>query len=628
MRTNILLILTAAISLLCAPMARADIELPAIFADHMVLQRDEPVRIWGHAEAGANVTLEFAGLRTISKADRDGRWMVSLAAMPATDQPQTMTISSDDQVVTIADVLVGEVWLCSGQSNMEWRLNGTQRADEFKAAANDSRIRMFTVPKLATHEPQEDVPGNWRVASPQTVGSFSAVAYHFGRNLAEQLDVPIGLIHSSWGGSTVEAWISRPVLETLPAARPFVNAYDQTQAAVQMAADTFTTPNIDSAQWDTMTLPTLIEDAGHNIDGIMWFRRTVDLPQAWMGKDLNIALGPIDDNDITYFNGERIGATNNYQIPRVYSIPGKLVKPGTAVIAIRVEDTGGAGGFNGSPGQMTLTCPAASEQSIDLSGAWHWRVASSAPSVQTQHRPANLYNAMIHGLREYTIRGSIWYQGESNALGDRGEEYFTLFPAMIVNWRSAFENPDMPFYYVQLPDFTNDEPNTPWRYPLLRQAQLATLTTVPHTGMAITLELGEANDIHPRNKHDVGDRLARLALADAYGRTGFIKSGPVPVQASFDAEGRVTVRFNAFGSTLSSRDGEALHGFEVAGADGHYKPANARIDGTRVIIFSGDAPRPVHVRYAWKNNTTGCNLANADGWPASPFKFTREPTSH
>jgi len=290
---------------------------------------------------------------------------------------------------------------------------------------------------------------------------------------------------------------------------------------------------------------------------------------------------------------------------------------------VRVEDTGGAGGFNGAADQMMLARADGSGDVISLAGEWQWQIVSDAPSVRIQHRPANLYNAMIHGLRNYAIRGAIWYQGESNAIGERGEEYFTLFPGMIADWRNQFGNPTLPFIFVQLPDFTNNEPHTPWRYPLLRQAQLETHRAVANTGMAVTLDLGAANDIHPRNKHDVGDRLARWALADVYGKRIAVKCAPLPQRADFNADQGVVVHFTTFGSALTSRDGEALRGFEVAGADGKWMPATARIDGNRVVVFSGDAPRPQHVRYAWLNNTGDCNLANEQGMPASPFLFVR-----
>ncbi len=604
--------------------AVADLELPPIFADHMVLQNEEPILIWGEADAGATVAVEFAGARISSRADDHGRWRITFAEMKASAQSRSLIIESGDERIVIDDVLIGEVWVCSGQSNMEWSINASADARRFKAEASDPRIRMFTVPKTATHDPQGRTPGSWAVASPDTVGRFSAVGYHFGRNLLDQLDVPIGLIHSSWGGSTIEAWISRPKLDALPAAAPFTAAYDRAIEARGMSTDRFTGTQFEADGWEVIALPTLVENAGHNVDGIMWFRRSIIIPPDWNGRELTLSLGPIDDNDVTYFNGKRIGGINNYQQPRMYTVPAELVRAGRAVIAIRVEDTGGAGGFNGAPDAMTIAPSDGAGEPIGLAGHWYWQLIADAQSGPVQHRPANLYNAMIHGLRDYAIRGTIWYQGESNALGDRGEEYFTLFPGLIEDWRQAFGSLDMPFLFVQLPDFTNNEPNTPWRYPVLRQAQLETHRRIANTGMAVTLDLGAANDIHPRNKHDVGDRLARWALADVYDEPVAVKSGPLPRRVDFDADRGVVVQFDTFGSSLASRDGEAVRGFEVAGADGKWLPASARIEGDNtVLVFSGDAPRPQQVRYAWLNNTAACNLGNAAGLPASPFRFQR-----
>jgi sialate O-acetylesterase len=422
----------------------------------------------------------------------------------------------------------------------------------------------------------------------------------------------------------VEAWISRPALERLPAARPFLETYDLHHDLDRMDVGEFVADTVAEEQWGTMTLPGLIEDAGHEIDGVMWFRRTVDVPEAWEGRGLTLTLGAIDDNDVTFFAGSRIGATNNWRAPRTYAVPPELVRAGAAVVAVRVEDTGGAGGFSGTPEQLQLRPADGSGDALPLAGAWSMRVVADRPTGPTQHRPANLYNAMLHPLRQTAFRGAIWYQGESNAIRPRGEEYFTLFPAMIRDWRWTLGARDLPFYYVQLPGFTNDEPNTVWRYPVVRQAQLETLRLVPHTGMAVTLDLGEADDIHPRNKHDVGARLARLALVDTYGVTGLPASAPIFREAEFRGDGVVRVTLDRFGSTLAVRAGEAaLAGFELAGSDGTFRPATARLEGDAVLVRSDEVPRPAAVRYAWRNNPTDANLVNAEGWPASPFRAGR-----
>jgi sialate O-acetylesterase len=617
MRTAPLAILT-----ILSTAALADLELPAVIADHMVLQRDTPVVLWGWADPGDWVEANFAGQTKRADTDGSGRWEITLDAMPASAEGRTLTFIAGDDTAKVQDVLVGEVWVCSGQSNMVWTVRNSQHADEFIAGADDPRIRMFIVPNVAAHEPQERCSGEWLAATPQTVGRFSAVAYHFARNLIEKLDVPIGLVNSSWGGSSVEAWVSRPALERVEAARPFLEAYDETYDVERMDVGEFV--GAGPSDWDTMELPTLIENAGLEIDGIVWFRRTVIIPESWAGQELTLELGPIDDNDVTYFNGRRVGSINSHRTPRVYNVPADLVEAGEVVLAVRVEDTGGAGGFNGTPEQLRLRLTDTELETIPLAGTWHHRVVAERASLQLQHRPANLYNAMIHPLERTAVRGVIWYQGENNAIRPRGEEYFTIFPALIDDWRRAFDEPDLPFYFVQLPNFTNNEPNTVWRYPVLRQAQLHTLRTVPHTGMAVTLELGEARDIHPRNKHDVGDRLARWALVDTYGFEGIVTSGPIFRAVKLEGQ-QARISFDLYGSPLRIGDGEILKGFEVAGPDGTFVAAQARIDRDEVVVRSLRVGDIRAVRYAWRNNAIDANLVNAEGLPASPFDTAFEP---
>ncbi len=516
-----------------------DLTLPNVFADHMVLQRDTPILIYGWADPGATIEIEFNGQHIFTPAHEAGIWHTTVDPLPPSNRPITLTVKStldgNTQTKTVNDILVGDVWICSGQSNMVWSINGSDRVEEFTAdAINYPNIRTFKIPNTATHEPQKNCGGQWQVASPETVGNFSAVAYHFGRNLSDKLDdIPIGLINTSWGGSAVEAWVDRPTLETIPAAQPYLEKYDAQQALANTNIEEFTNPEFKNPEkWETVKLPALIEDLGYQIDGIIYFRHTIEIPESWAGQPLTLSLGNIDDNDITYFNGHQVGRTNNWQKKRQYTIPAKIVKSGTATIVVRVEDTGGGGGFGGTADELTIT-PKNSLESQSLAGDWFMHIFSDQPSGAKQHQPANLYNAMIHPLKDYAIKGAIWYQGENNAIRPRGEEYFTIFPALIENWRSVFNQPDFPFYFVQLPNFTNNEQNTIWRYPLIRQAQLETLRAVPHTGMAVTLELGAANNIHPKNKHDVGERLARWALVDTYHFKDLVKSGPIFKNATF-----------------------------------------------------------------------------------------------
>lgn len=461
---------------------QAQLTLPDILSDHMVLQRDKPVRIWGTAPPDQSVTITFADQRLTARANADGHWSTFLEPMPASTEAHTLTVRAADESYTISDVLIGEVWLCSGQSNMEWSINASDRVDEFKSGATDTSIRAFKIPHVSEHTPQVDVSASWVVSSPDTVGNFSAVAYHFARHLSQTLDVPVGLIDASWGGSTVEAWVRRDVLDGIPEAAPFLKAYDE----------------------------------------------------------------------------------------------------------------------------MTGSGP------------------NARSAVAPNSRPANLYNGMIHPIRPVTVRGTIWYQGESNAIAPRGNEYFPIFSALIHDWRKAFDNPHMPFLFVQLPNFANDEPNQRWRYPVVRQAQLDTLHAVPNTGMAITIDIGDTADIHPRNKHDVGHRLARWALVDVYEVLQLIKSGPIPLQAEFKDDASVHVRFDTYGSALKVRDSAmTIDHLELAGPDGTFHPASGHIEDHVLIVRADAVQSPTAVRYAVLNNPTNANLVNEHGLPASPFHFTR-----
>lgn len=464
-----------------APVCPADVTLPGVVSDGMVLQRHEPVRVWGWADPGERVTVEFAGQRRAAVADGGGRWSVLLAPMDASSEPRALTVRGDNEIV-VSGVVVGEVWVASGQSNMEWTIANSSTPEAFAQDAERPLVRFFNVPNTARPEPQHDAAGAWVASTPETFGSFSAVAYHFAAELQEALGVPVGVIDATWGGTPVEAWTSRETLASLDEARPIL---------------------------------------------------------------------------------ER---------------------------------------------------------------------AAASPRPEHPHSPASLFNGMIAPIVNYTARGFIWYQGESNA--DRAEQYAELFPAMITDWRRRWNGRTgagaMPFYFVQLAAFTPAPAgpvDEPWSH--LREAQLETHRALPRTGMAVTTDIGDANDIHPRNKHDVGRRLARWALADAYG-LGVVPSGPVFEPGSLRlGDGRASVGFELFGSPLAVLGGEGegesgaggeLTGFTIAGADGRFVLARARIEGRRVVVWAEGVAEPAMVRYAWATNPASANLGNAEGLPASPFR--------
>ena len=624
-----------------------ELKLPAVFSDHMVLQQGIKCQVWGWANDGCQVTVEI-GDQVVETTAQDGRWQVSLPALEA-GGPYTLRVSTADQTIELTDVLVGEVWICSGQSNMEWPLASANNAEAEIAAADYPELRLFTVTKATSQEPLDDVTGQWEVCSPETVGQFSAVGYFFGRDLLTSGVKPIGLIHTSWGGTPAEAWTSMGTLKSEPDFAPIL-ARDAESKVKQvqllgkygselmteerdsdtLMADTtaqeegWAQVDCDLTDWETMKLPTAWEAADLPIDGVVWFRKEVTLPEAWAGKNLVLTLSAIDDMDITYVNGTPVGRTDNHtpacwQAPRIYTVPGKLVRPGKNVIAVRVVDMQGGGGIYPTKTPMELSRPGA-RQPIDLTGPWHYRIESILSlNSGEQNNPARLYNAMLAPLAPYGIKGAIWYQGESNA--GRSYQYRKLFAAMIQDWRDTWNIGDFPFYYVQLANYMQrkDEPSdSGWAE--LREAQSMALELF-YTGMAVIIDVGEAADIHPRDKQTVGHRLALIAQAQDYGQD-VEYSGPL--YNSMKVEGnQIRLRFDYTDSGLVAKDGP-LTGFAIAGEDRQFHWAQATIEGNEVVVKSDEVSAPVAVRYAWADNPA-CNLYNGSGLPASPFRTDSWP---
>jgi sialate O-acetylesterase len=644
--------------------ARADVRLPALIGDNMVLQRDRSNRIWGMADPGEHVTVDLLHQPLVTVADERGRWQVFTQPMKA-GGPYELTITGKNTLV-FKNVLIGEVWVCSGQSNMEFALVNSQGGKEAIAdAANYPEMRLFSVTRKASATPLDDVNGKWLEASPKTAGEFSAVGYYFGRELYRRLKAPIGLIHSSWGGTPAEAWTSHEMLSSIPSLKPILDRYDaslrelpdrereyQKALAEWDRQNTLQDPGnkgeamgyaaseLSPTDWKTMNLPRYWESTGLNVDGSIWFRKTVEVPEAWAGRALTLSLGPIDDYDTTYFNGKRVGGIGNenpdaYQVDRVYEIPGSSVQAGKNVIAVRVFDRIGNGGFAGNPGQMFIMPKGSSKRdAISLDGDWIFKPETIVPGRQpdystypqappgpnNQNSPSVLYNAMIAPLTPYRIRGAIWYQGEANAT--RAYQYRTLFPAMIRDWRTAWGEGDFPFYFVQLANFMPSRPEpgeSEWAE--LREAQTMTLRE-PATGMAVAIDIGVASDIHPTDKLDVGLRLARWALANDYGQK-VEPSGPLFEIHWFEGD-KVRLRFSHTAGRLKAKGGDTLKGFAIAGADHKFVWAEARIDGDTVLVWSKDVPHPLAVRYAWADNPE-CNLYNGEDLPASPFRTDNWP---
>lgn len=624
----------------------ANVRLPKLVGDNMVLQRNVQIPVWGWADKGEKITVTFNGKAYAATPNPQGKWMVTLPATPA-GGPYQMTVAGKNNI-TIQNILVGDVWLASGQSNMEWRLSATVNNFRSEAAtANYPQIRFFDVKDAYQYLPQTDAQSDgWQVCSPATAYNFSAVAYFFGRDLHQKYNVPIGLISTDWGGTPAEAWTSAQALKTLPDYTAQVTDLEKNADQIQKAAETYQKQlavwqqktgtqdrgftdakpwkgmDVDAKGWQTTTLPGLWEENGlPNYDGIVWYRKEITVPVVDAGKDLTLHLGMIDDMDSTWFNGIAVGFTGSYNKNRVYTVPGKLVKAGRNVIAIRVIDTGGGGGIYGKPEDFKLV--PASGTAVSLAGQWQYQTALDIKDMPQKpptagnlwNTPTVLYNAMIAPLVPYAIKGAIWYQGESNA--SRAYQYRKLFPAMIGDWRKQWNQGDFPFLFVQLANFMETTPQpveSDWAE--LREAQTMTLA-IPKTGMAVTIDIGEAKDIHPRNKQDVGKRLAYAAYAVAYGE----KDAPAsPTFKSMQVEGdNIRLTFDHVGSGLVAVSGE-LKEFSIAGADKQFVWATARIEGNSVIVSSPQVKQPVAVRYAWANNPMDANLYNTDGLPASPFR--------
>ena len=628
-------------ALLATPLAcSAQLRLARIYSDGVVLQRDVPVPVWGWAGAGESVTVTFAGRTYAAWADGTGRWQVRLSAHGA-GGPFALHVAGPSGSVDVRDILVGDVWVCSGQSNMEFELASARHGTEDAVAAHDSLLRQFKVPRGWADSPAVELPGGaWARADPGHAGAFTAVGYYFARALRQREGVPIGLINTTWGGSRIEAWMSGSAqhldaatlqafldkarahdLEVAHALEQKIGSLPKEDGGLVAGKAVWADPALDDAQWATLQVPGLWEGQGYDgLDGVAWYRTTFDLTEAEAAAGATLGLGMIDDNDITWLNGQEIGRTIGYNKPRAYRAPASVLRAGRNVLAIRVEDGGGGGGLYGQPEQVFLET---STGKRPLGGSWRFKVGAVLSGVEYDKNqvPTLLYNSMVYPLLPFPVKGVIWYQGESNA--DRPTDaiaYREQFKAMIQDWRRGWGRPDLPFLWVQLPNFQQPQadPNAASNWALLRESQTAALG-LPRTGQAVIIDLGETEDIHPKNKLDVGNRLALVGRRVAYGER-VPDSGPTFRAMRIDGS-RVIVDLDHVGSGLQARaaDGQ-VHGFAVAGADRHWAWASARIEGGHVVVWSDQVRQPVAVRYAWADNPDKADLYDQEGLPAAPFR--------
>ncbi len=635
-----LLLFSLSVSLL-SPLA-AQVRLPRLIGNGMVMQRDAEVKIWGWASPGEAISIQFRDAVYRTTTDNEGAWKVMLPALKA-GGPHDMVIRASNEI-RISDVLIGDVWICSGQSNMELPMRRVSPLYADEMTHSNPFIRQFTVPqRYDFNNPQQDLPaGEWKSANPENIPAFSAVAYFFAKELYDANKVPIGLINASLGGSPAEAWLCEDKLKDFPAYHQELQRFKDSTLIRQIESgdnarigewyrtlrqkdegykntgQTWLDPALSSDGWGLMSVPGYWANTGLGpVNGVVWFRKNIQIPASMAGQAALLNLGRIVDADSVFLNGVFVGTTSYQYPPRRYNVPAGLLREGDNTLVVRVINSAGKGGFvPEKPYELV-----AAGQTIDLKGDWQYRLGAVMEPLASQTfvrwKPAGLFNAMIHPLLDYRIKGAIWYQGESNTRNPL--EYRSLFPAMINDWREHWKQGDFPFLFVQLANFmeARDQPSeSAWA--MLREAQQRALS-LPETGMAVTIDIGEWNDIHPLNKKDVGKRLAWAAQKIAYENKKIAHSGPVFQSMEIEGANAVLTFTNA-GKKLRTKDGGLLKGFAIAGPDQRFVWAEARIKKNKVIVHSPDIPNPAAVRYAWADNPADANLYNKAGLPAAPFR--------
>ena len=644
------------------------IDVPAVFSDHAVLQRDLDLPVWGTGAPGTEVSVSFAGQQKSTQVDDHGQWSVILDPVPASAEGRSMTIVGSDGTIEVKDILVGEVWLCGGQSNMEWPLRSSMNADQEIAAGDLPWLRRIKAPHLLSRTPEFDIAAAWEVSTQATAGNFTAIGTFMARRLHEELGVPVGILDVNWGGTRIEPWTSTVAMKRHPRFKERVSKMESEVArwgdrsakeieklyrdrVTQFEQRTgewwnkkldgdpgvvgaWADPSYSDENWEEMPVPGLWAGKNQGWDGFVWYRTSIEVPEKWKGQDLLLQPGAIDDADITYWDGKEVGrTTNQHSLMRSYTISGDLVEAGQATIAIAALDTGGAGGITGAPSAIKIRpVSAKDDEAIGLAGNWKINrgnvfsgdrgpsppEAPEAPGRKTGD-PGVMFNAMLSPFSGYGIRGAIWYQGESNA--GQPTEYAELLPLMIGSWRETWGQGDFPFGIVQLAAFkaTSDNP-VQGGWATLRDAQDFTHRVVRNTGLVVLTDVGDARDIHPRNKQAVGKRLADWALHRCHERSDLSESGPFYRSHQIDGKS-IVVSFDHAGDGLTGRRGMKIDGFALQGSDGSWHWGEVEVmDEGQLRISHADVESPTAVRYAWQDNPVRANLVSSHGLPAAPFK--------
>ena len=615
----------------------AMIVLPQIFSDNMVLQRNVLIPVWGQGAANEKIEVRFNRQVKTIKADKNGKWMIRLDAELA-GGPYELTVKATN-TIQIKNILIGDVWLCSGQSNMEWSVGQSNNAKTEIAAALYPQIRHIKIPHSISSLPQAAFEaGGWQVCDSTTVAAFSGVAYFFAKNVYDSTKIPVGIINDCWGGTNIETWISREAFEScdefkeMIAGMPKLNLDSLSKIKIKSSEERiealqgtkfsnintalFKELSFDDSQWPVLYAPQLWEQQSiGELDGVVWLRKTIVLSAEYINKSAILELAKIDDDDITYVNGVKVGSTSQWDAKRKYTIPAGILKEGENIIAVKVVDNGGGGGIYGEAADLQLSV---AENIISLSGDWKFQVVSIKKATNENSLPSLCYNAMINPLLPFAFKGVLWYQGESNA--GRSYQYRKAFPLLINDWRKQWNNATMPFYFVQLATFnTSGNSNEGCGWAELREAQTMTLS-LPNTGMCVTTDLViNPKDIHPTNKQDVGKRLAAMALNNLYGKQ-MVCNGP-SYQSMEIARNEIILSFDNIGTGLFTTDKYGyIRGFEIAGKDQVFYYARALIKGNKVILSSDKVANPIAAHFGWVGDAGDCNLFNKEGFPAVPFR--------
>ncbi len=626
--------------LLLSLTSTAQVKLPQLIRDSMVLQRGETVKIWGWSSPKEKINIDFLKKKYKTIADAKGNWMIMLSPMKA-GGPYTMDISGKNKI-SLHDILIGDIWLCAGQSNMEhqMKLHSVYYPEEI-ANANYPEIRQFKIPNVTNLTgPQKDLPGgSWKWADSENVRDFSAVAYFFAEALYQKYHVPIGIINASWGGIPIESMMSEESLKSFPDIlktieknkdTAYVNGANRKAFAAMSSmphpediglTQKWFSPSYQPKEWHRIAIPGFWADEGaKNLNGVVWYRREIDVPASMTNVPAKVFLGRIVDADELYINGVKVGSTGYMYPQRRYPVPDGVLKPGKNLFVVRVTNNFGKGGFVPDKPYELI----ANGDTVDLTGYWQYKVGLlNEPhhgfggfGIALQNQPTALYNTMIAPIVDYGIKGFVWYQGESNT--GKPDEYAKLQPAMINDWRNKWNEGDLPFLFVQLPGFGdyNYLPSES-QWAMFREAQAKSLS-LPNTGMAVAIDIGEWNDIHPDRKKPVGDRLALAAEKIAYGEN-IVYSGPLYQSQTIEGN-KIIISFTHTGSGLSTNDSEPPAEFAIAGEDKRFVWANAKIAGDKMIVSSEEVPTPKYVRYAWADDPVNPNLINKEGLPAAPFR--------